>query len=86
MPWNFAHGCHGGDRVMAQKVHPVLTTADICESAQRQRATLAYEQVVFFSEDIAVAVWNQTLDEATKWDIVGPLELEEVPLDCPLSK
>ena len=63
-----------------------LTPADLHESAQRQRSTLTYEQVVFFSEDIAVAVWNQTLDEVTKGDIVGPLELDEVPMDCPLSR
>ena len=63
-----------------------LTPSDLHESAQRQRSALTYEQVVFYSEDIAAAVWSQTMDEVAKGDIVGPFELDEVPKNCPLSK
>ena len=63
-----------------------LTPADLQESSQRQRSTLTYEQVVFFAEDIAFAVWDQTMDEVARGDIVGPIKLDDVPANCPLSK
>ena len=63
-----------------------LTEDDIKDAAARQRPSLTYEQVVFFDEDIAVSVWDQTMDEVAKGDIEGPLELDAVPMHFPMSR
>ena len=63
-----------------------LTEGELRQQAVAQRYGLTYDQVVFFNEEIAQSVWQQTLDEVTKGELEGPLPLAEIPSDIPLSK
>ena len=69
------------------KVTPAtMTEADLMEQARLQRASLTYEQVVFFDDQIAMAVWSQTLEEVAKGEAEGPFSLESIPAEYPLSR
>ena len=69
------------------KVTPAtMTEGDLMEQARLQRSALNYGQVVFFEDDIAQAVWSQTLDEVSKGEAEGPFSLELVPAEYPLSR
>ena len=63
-----------------------LTESDIRTQAKLQRQGITYGQVVFFNEEIAQAVWSQSLDEVSKGELEGPFDLWEVPEDFPLSR
>ena len=63
-----------------------LTEGELRQQAVAQRYGLTYDQIVFFNEEIAQSVWQQTLDEVTKGELEGPLPLAEIPSDIPLSK
>ena len=63
-----------------------LTEEELHHQAKFQRHHLTYDQVVFFGEEIALFVWQQTLDEVAKGELEGPLALEDIPLDVLLSK
>ena len=63
-----------------------MTDDQVRQFAHDQRAAMSYTSVVFFEEDIARAVWDQTLEEAERSEIEGPFELSQVPPHCPLSK
>ena len=54
--------------------------------ASLQRHGLTYKQVVFFDEDTAHAVWDQTMAEAQSGVLEGPLNLEDISYDTPLSR
>ena len=69
------------------KVTPAtMTEGDLMEQARLQRASLTYEQVVFFDDQIAMAVWSQTLEEVAKGEAEGPFSLESIPAEYPLSR
>ena len=63
-----------------------LTEEELQQQATVQRRHLTYSQVVFFGEEIARSVWKQTLDEVAKGELEGPLALDDIPLNGPLSK
>ena len=63
-----------------------LTESDIRTQAKLQRKGLSYGQVVFFNDEIAQAVWSQSLDEVEKGELEGPFELCDIPEDYPLSR
>lgn len=63
-----------------------VTENDVRRLAKSSRAGLSYNQVVFFEEEIAQSVWQQTLDEVNRGDVEGPFELEHIPEDYPLSR
>jgi hypothetical protein len=63
-----------------------LTEDELQQQATVQRRHLTYSQVVFFGEEIARSVWKQTLDEVAKGELEGPLALDDIPLNVPLSK
>jgi hypothetical protein len=37
-------------------------------------------------DDILDAVWTQTLEEIAAGELIGPIDLDQVPCECPLSK
>eukprot|EP00435_Cladocopium_sp_Y103_P002221 s3673_g1.t1 len=63
-----------------------LTASALLSMAKEQRKTLTCKHVVFFEEEVAMAVWEQTMEEVSKGEIEGPIDLAEVPLHYPLSK
>jgi hypothetical protein len=69
------------------KVTPAtVTEQELHVQAKMQRAALTYGQVVFFDDEIAGAVWEQTLAEVAKGELDGPLDLSQVPDHYPLSR
>ena len=69
------------------KVTPAtVTEQELHVQAKMQWAALTYGQVVFFDDEIAGAVWEQTLAEVAKGELDGPLELSQVPDHYPLSR
>ena len=63
-----------------------LTEDELRQQAAAQRCSLTYSQVAFFSEEIAKSVWEQALEEVAKGELEGPISLEDVPPDIPISR
>ena len=63
-----------------------LTETDLENQARMQRAGMTYGQVVFFDNDIARAVWDQSLGEVERGELEGPFSLDQVPPEFTLSR
>ena len=63
-----------------------LTEDELRQQAAAQRCSLTYSQVAFFSEEIAKSVWEQALEEVAKGELEGPISLEDVSPDIPISR
>ena len=62
------------------------TEDDVRAMAKVQRQTLSYKSVVFFEKEIAESVWGQTMDEVSRGELEGPMEIASIPDHIPLSK
>ena len=63
-----------------------MTEEELHRHAALQRPSLTYSSVVFFNHDIAVAVWDQTLQEVSKGEAEGPVNLSDIDVNLPLSR
>ena len=64
-----------------------MTLADLDASACKERDILGRGKPVGdHDEELAQSVWQQTMDETKTGALVGPLDLESVPCNTPLSR
>eukprot|EP00435_Cladocopium_sp_Y103_P047093 s1998_g13.t1 len=85
--WVWSVGPAENTGLWPKKFSPAsLSVPDLFAKAKEQRKTLTYRYVVFFEEEIAEAVWKQTMEEVAKGEIEGPLDIFSVPQHYPLSR
>ena len=64
-----------------------MTLAELAATAHRERALLeGLKPAIDQDDDIASSVWQQTMDETVTGALVGPLELDKIPSETPLSR
>ena len=63
-----------------------ITEQDLRCVARRKRGSLADRGAGVREVDFCEEVWQQTLDEVKSGALIGPLSIDSIPEDCPLSK
>ena len=67
-------------------VPAIMTVKDLRESASRERSSLYSQFPKSDDAELEEEVWKQTLDEVKAGILDGPLDLKQVPVECPLSR
>ena len=69
------------------KFQPALVTVDeLHDIAVRERAGLQQQFASSVGAEFIVPVWDKTMDEVNSGLLEGPIDLKDIPLDCPLSR
>ena len=69
------------------KFQPAYVTLDeLLDIACKERDGLKQQFLGICDGDLVERVWNKTMDEVAAGALVGPIPLDEIPAECPLSR